>query len=222
MSDCCAGFRTAVTRQFDEDVARGDLRRYRRSGPNPTTRLLRDAVLRAGGGASLLDIGAGIGALSFELLARGLTRACAVDASPAYVAAARAEADARGLADRFSVVEGDFARLGDADEPADVVTMDRVVCCYPEFRPLLERAARSSRRLLALSYPRDRWDVRLVVWLTNVFRAAVGNPFRAAVHPAAAMEACITAQGFRREARTGTLVWAVDLYVRARPADDTT
>ncbi len=214
MSDCCSGFCTSITRQFGATVAAGDLRRYLSKGPNPTTRLLRDAVLRAGGGQSLLDIGAGIGALSFELLGAGFNRSLAVDASPAYVATARAEALARGLDDRLKVLEADFTRLVDPGEPVDVVVMDRVVCCYPEFRPLLERALRSGRRLFAYSYPRDRWYVRLSLWLENVARAAFRNPFRAFVHSAQAMEACITGEGFARVSRSETLSWAVDVYVR--------
>lgn len=214
MSDCCSGFCASVTRQFDAAVADGDLKRYRRKGPNPTTRLLRDAVLRAGGGKSLLDIGAGIGALSFELLGAGFSRSLAVDAAPAYVAAAWAEAAARGLGDRLSVLEGDFTRVPDPGEPADAVVMDRVVCCYPDFRPLLERALRSGRRLFAYSYPRDRWYVRLAVGLENLARAVIRNPFRAVVHPVEAMEACITGEGFGRVSRSGTLAWVVDVYVR--------
>ena len=214
MSDCCAGFCGSVTRQFSARVAAGDLKRYLSKGPNPTTRLLRDGVLRAGGGQSLLDIGAGIGALSFELLGAGFTHSLAVDASPAYVATARAEAGARGLDDRLEVLEADFTRLAEPREHADVVVMDRVVCCYPEFRPLLERALRSGRRLFAYSYPRDRWYVRLAVELENVARATLRNPFRAVVHSAQAMEACIKGEGYARISRSETLSWAVDVYVR--------
>ena len=214
MSDCCAGFCGSVTRQFGARVAAGDLKRYLSKGPNPTTRLLRDGVLRAGGGQSLLDIGAGIGALSFELLGAGFSRSLAVDASPAYVATARAEAGARGLDDRLEVLEADFTRLAEPREHADVVVMDRVVCCYPEFRPLLERALRSGRRLFAYSYPRDRWYIRLAVGFENVARAALRNPFRAVVHSAQAMEACIKGEGYARISRSETLSWAVDVYVR--------
>jgi SAM-dependent methyltransferase len=214
MSDCCSGFCASVTHHFDASVAAGDLKRYLRKGPNPTTRLLRDGVLRAGGGQSLLDIGAGIGALSFELLGAGFGRALAVDAAPAYVATARAEVGARGLGDRLTVLEADFVRLAEPGAPADAVVMDRVVCCYPQYRPLLERALRSGRRLFAFSYPRDRWDVRLVVGFENVVRAALHNPFRAVVHSAKAMEACIKGEGFARVSRSTTFAWAVDVYER--------
>jgi SAM-dependent methyltransferase len=217
MSSCCSGFCASVAHQFDASVAAGDLKRYLKKGPCPTTRLLRDGVLRAGGGQSLLDVGAGVGALSLELLGTGFARSVAIDAAPAYAATARAEAGARGLSDRLTILEADFVVITDLGDPADAVVMDRVVCCYPHFRPLLERALRQSLRLFAYSYPRDRWYVRLVVWAKNAARAALRRPFRAFVHPARAMEACVTGAGFARVSRATTLEWAVDVYVRSTP-----
>src|SRR5437879_13657233 len=75
MSSCCSSFFSANQRQFSDAVARRDLARYRRRGPDQTTRLLRDAIVGAGQGKTVLDVGAGIGALSFELLAAGAERA---------------------------------------------------------------------------------------------------------------------------------------------------
>ncbi|HSR40516.1 MAG TPA: class I SAM-dependent methyltransferase [Longimicrobiales bacterium] len=215
MTDCCSGVRAAIAGQFDADTARKDRERYRKKGPDATTRILTEEIADAGGGESLLDIGAGVGALCFELLDAGFQRALSVDASPAYAAAAREEAEARGLGDRFRVLEGDFTEVADEVEAADVVTMNRVVCCYPRYRPLLERAVERSGRLFAYAYPRDRWYIRPVVRLHNLVRAALRDPFRAFVHPADQMGACIEEGGFRRVSRSGTFVWAVDVYARA-------
>src|SRR2546423_14906344 len=95
MSSCCSSFFSANQRQFSDAVARRDLARYRRQGPDQTTRLLRDAIVGAGQGRTVLDIGAGIGALSFELLAAGAQLVTAAEAAPAYVAAAREGAGGR-------------------------------------------------------------------------------------------------------------------------------
>jgi len=114
----------------------------------------------------------------------------------------------------MTVLEGDFVAMAETVAAADAVAMDRVVCCYPHFRPLLEQALRHSRQLFGYSYPRDRWYVRLVVALDNLRRAATRNPFRSAVHSVAAMEEVITAHGFRRTRRSASLAWAVDVYVR--------
>ncbi|NIP57246.1 MAG: hypothetical protein GWM92_03680 [Gemmatimonadetes bacterium] len=112
------------------------------------------------------------------------------------------------------MLEGDFTEVADGVEPADVVTMDRVVCCYPWYRPLLERAVERSRRLFAYAYPRDRWYIRPLIRLHNLIRAMLRDPFRAFVHPENEMRACIEGAGFRRVARTGTFVWAVEVYAR--------
>jgi len=211
---CCASFWTANQRHFSDATARRDLAHYRNGGLDATTRMLRDAILTAGNGRTVLDVGAGIGALSFELLAAGAERATVVEAAAAYVAAARDEATRRGLAHRLELVHGDFVTVVPDLEPADVVTMDRVVCCYPAYRPLLEAAARRSLRLLAFSYPRDRWFVRAGVALQNVMRRIFRNPFRGFVHPARDMEEVLTAHGFRRTHRRETLKWSADLYAR--------
>ena len=163
----------------------------------------------------MLDVGAGIGALSFELLAAGVERVTAVEAAPAYVAAARQEAGRRNVSDRLDVVHGDFVSVAGAVAQADVVTMDRVVCCYPSYQPLLEAAVRRSRRLVAFSYPRDRWYVRAAVGLQNMVRALFRNPFRGFVHSAPAMEALLKQHGFVRIERRATLKWSADLYGRA-------
>jgi 2-polyprenyl-3-methyl-5-hydroxy-6-metoxy-1,4-benzoquinol methylase len=218
MSSCCSSFCTASQRQFSAAIARRDLALYRKRGPDVTTRLLRDAILHAGSGSSVLDIGAGIGALSFELLAAGVTRATTVDAAPAYLAAAREEAGRRDFADRFEQIHGDFVSVARDIAPADIVTMDRVVCCYPAYQPLLEAALGRSRRLFAFSYPRDRWYVRAVIALQNLVRAVMRNPFRSFVHPAQDMERLLQRHGFTRLERRETIVWSADLYGRANAA----
>jgi len=103
MISCCASFFSANQRQFSDAVARRDLTRYRTRGPDRTTRLLRDAILGEGNGRTVLDVGAGIGALSFELLAAGAERVTAVEAAPAYIAAAREEAGRRNVSDRLDL-----------------------------------------------------------------------------------------------------------------------
>src|SRR5256886_15302564 len=108
MSSCCSSFFSANQHQFSDAVARRDLARYRRRGPDQTTRLLRDAIVGAEQGRTILDVGAGIGALSFELLAAGAELVTAVEAAPAYVAAAREEAGRPNVSGRLELVPGDF------------------------------------------------------------------------------------------------------------------
>src|SRR5262249_27963339 len=186
----------SAEQQFTREKAEFELRRYRRKGARVTTRLLRDGLSRAGlVDGTLLDVGAGIGALTLELLSRGVKDATAVDASSAYVACAREEAERRAVCDRVQYIHADFMQAA-ADLPgATIVTLDRVVCCYPSYEPLLEEALRHAGRAFAFSYPRDRWYVRAVFGADNAIRARRSS-FRTFVHSERLMEQIIERAGF--------------------------
>ncbi|HEV8393732.1 MAG TPA: class I SAM-dependent methyltransferase [Vicinamibacterales bacterium] len=214
---CCSGspFQSTASQHFDRAKVAGELKRYRENGLGPTTRLLVDGIAESGTlGGSVIDVGAGIGSLALALLERGASSAVMVDASAAYVEAARGEAAGRGCADKIRVVHADFVAAASRIEAATVVTLDRVVCCYPSFEPLLDAAAARAERCLALSYPRDRWYVRAGMGLENGRRWLARNPFRTVVHPVAAIDALITRAGFRLASRRETWMWSVDVYVR--------
>lgn len=208
---CCAA---PAARFFDESRAGKELRAYHRKGPGKTTRRLLAALRADGAGGTLLDLGSGSGVLTLELLKSGVTRADCVDLSPGSLRVARAEAHRQGLAERITWHEGDVVELGPALPPADIVTLDRVVCCYPEYGPLLDQAARHSRQWLALSYPRDRWYVRLGIWLENLVLRLQRDSFRAFGHPVAAMDALLRQAGFVPVGHDATLVWESSLYRR--------
>jgi Methyltransferase domain len=216
MSCCsgCGGY-PAAERQFGSATAQRDLDRYRRKGPDASSRvLLHEVTSVAQPGDSLLDVGAGVGVLSFELLANGLSRATLVDASSSYSSAAHAEAERRGADSRVHCVNGDLVQLGAKVDQADVVVMHRVICCYPDHVSLLEAAAQHSRRFLVFSYPRDRWFIRCGMAAENGVRRMRGNAFRTFVHPPRALETIATRDGFRRIHRSETVVWSIDVYAR--------
>ena len=215
MSSCCPRFESAADRQFDDKKAREELQRYRTDGPGPTTRLLEEGLAQAGRvSGTLLDIGSGVGSLTFELLDRGVLGATAVDASSAYITAARGEAERRGRADVARFVHGDFVTAAHALPAATIVTLDRVVCCYPSYAALLDAALHHAEACIALSYPRDVVYVRLGVMLENAFRRLRGNAFRMFVHPANQMQHMIQSAGFELAGRRETWVWSIDVYTR--------
>ncbi len=214
---CCSGCTRYLQAEqhFTEAIAARDLERYRRRGPDASSReLLKAVTSQLRPGDSLLDVGAGVGVLDFELLADGVAAATLVDASPAYLEAAAREAHERQLTDRIARVAGDFTILADSIEPTDVVTLHRVVCCYPDFATLLATAANRSRRVLAFSYPHARWYIRGWMSIENLRRRMAGSRFRTFVHPPGAMSAVVTRLGFRRVQRNRTFVWCIDVYQR--------
>ncbi len=209
--NCCA---SPIAAQFDHRLAERDLRRYRHGGPDPTTRLLLAELERWPlKDAEVLDIGGGIGVIGTEL-AGVLRLLIHVEAAPAYSAVARQALGERLGAARARFLEGDFVSIADTVPRADVVTLDRVVCCYPNANVLLERAAAKARRLFAFSYPRARWYVRLFVWLLNQGRRLAGNPYRGFVHAPQRMAEVLERAGLRHAGRSGTLAWIVDVYRR--------
>ncbi|HUL74361.1 MAG TPA: class I SAM-dependent methyltransferase [Vicinamibacterales bacterium] len=218
MRDCCGTYGDTASGQFGAAVARRDLDAYRRRGPDRVTRLMRDAVIGAAGDsrpATVLDIGGGIGALSLELIAAGVGQATVVDASRPYLEAARAEARRTGREDRLTIVPGDFVELAPTLAAADVVAMNRVVCCYPDVRGLLDTALARCGRVFAFSYPKRRWYIRAVAALGNGVRGLTGRPFRTFVHDERAMRAVAAAGGFRPQGRRETFVWRVEVWTRA-------
>jgi magnesium-protoporphyrin O-methyltransferase len=209
-----------TARHFDTGVATGDRDRYRARGLDKRARRLVDAVAGLGiRDATVLDVGAGLGLVSFELLARGARSATLSDAAPAYLDAAREEAKQRGMADRLQVAEGDFVETATQLAPADVVVLDRAVCCYPAWRPLLEAAAGRCKRVLGITYPPARLDVRAVIAFENAWRRWFGDAFRAFVHPPADMENALRESGLQRVTRARTFVWIIDVYVRDLKSD---
>ena len=185
MGSCC-DFRDAAGRQFTADKAARELRAYRKGRVGPTTRLLRDGIIAAGlNHGSLLDVGGGVGALTYELLNHGVHTPSSPTPRRPTSRRHGGSGSARPVGGHHDF-HGDLLQLADALPSTDLVTLDRVVCCYPSYEPMLEEAARHAATALALSYPRDRWFVRAVVRLENARRARTSG-FHAFVHPPAAM-----------------------------------
>ncbi len=215
MPGCCSVFERAADQHFNPKKIALELQRYREKGPGPTTRLLADGIAQSGAlSGRVLDVGSGIGALTFSLLEQGAASAIAVDASTAYVGAARDEAVRRGRTDAIQFVHADFVETASQLPSASVVTLDRVVCCYPSWERLLDAALEHAERCIALSYPRDAWYVRLGMTFENGQRWLARNSFRTFVHPVQKIEEIIRVAGFELSSRRETWIWSVDVYLR--------
>jgi SAM-dependent methyltransferase len=227
---CGPGCACSVGNEFGEKAAARDLRTYRRSGPDRTTRWLLEGLgaprassesgERGSGadnvaGLTVLDIGAGVGAVHLELLGAGAASAVDVDGSPAYVAVARAEAARLGVADRVGYAVGDFVELAPSIQPADLVALDRVVCCYPDMRDLVSLSVARARRRYGLVYPRDTWWIRVASRSFNLVTRLTRQRFRSWVHRTAEVDAIVRAAGFAPRLTRAGLFWQVVVYERA-------
>lgn len=209
-SQCC-GFEA----QFNRRVAAADLRKYRKNGPMRTAQMLIDALKAEGvEGLTLLDIGGGVGAVQHEMLKAGVQQATAVDASAAYLDAAAEEAARQGHANHIHPHYGDFVEVAAEVEPADAVTLDRVICCYADMQALVALSAERARRLYGVVYPRRTWWTRVVFTLLNTLHRLRRNPFRAFLHPPDAVDALIREKGLTRRFYAQTWIWQVVVYGR--------
>ena len=200
---------------FGEDSAKADIKSYRKRGPAEQTKLILGAVRSLGlKNAELLDIGGGIGVIHHELLEDVAREATHVDASSAYLKVAKEEASRRGHADRVSYVHADFTDVAQDIPTADIVTLDRVVCCYPDFRGLLKAAAEHGRRAIALTYPREVWYLKLGFKIVNFFQGLGKDPFRIFIHPIEEIDRILKREGFEQVSIQQLFVWEMACYQR--------
>lgn len=200
---------------FDVSTARGDLEDYRQNGPAKTTQLLLDAIRSATkSGLTLIDIGGGVGAIQHELLGGAVESAVHVDASTAYLGASQEEAGKRGHRERVNYIHGNFVELAPEIDEADIVTLDRVLCCYPDMPALVKASTSHARQVYAIVYPRDTWWMRLGGKAMNLWFWVRRNPFRFFVHPASAVDNAIRANGLTPRYHQNSGMWQVAVYGR--------
>jgi magnesium-protoporphyrin O-methyltransferase len=203
-------------RLFDDREAQRDLADWHQNGPRRATQELIDALIAEGvEGSSVLDIGAGVGTVHLELLAAGAATAVDVDASAAFLAAARAEAERRGMADRVEHRFGDIVELAAELPPAEVVTLDRVICCYPDLPAMLRAATVPGARLIGLVHPNDGPLMRGSMALFNAFSRLLLRHHSFFVHRRADVDRLMREAGFGIGRVGGGWVWRVAVYRRS-------
>jgi magnesium-protoporphyrin O-methyltransferase len=181
-----------------------------------TRRLIDELRTRIRGGDSLLDVGGGVGAIHHLLLDAGVERAVHLDASSAFLDVARGAAARRGHVGRVQFLHADFVVSADDIAPADVVTLDRVVCCYPDMETMVSIAAEKTRRVLGAVYPRQVWWVRGVVAWENMMSRLRRSTFRMYLHPPDAISARLAANGLRRVWLQRSVLWEIVVFERTR------
>ena len=210
---CCSGESLDI---FGEKGARRELRRYLRNGLGGDDARLIAAWAEEGGleGATVADVGGGIGQVQAELIRRGAERGAVVEVVGGYERPARELVDELGIAGRSTFLLADLRETSEAVPAADIVVLRRVVCCSPDGPALLGVAAAKARRTLLASYPRDRAITRVFSRVQNAFFALIRKRFRSFVHPPEELERQATRHGLRRTRVSRGLVWETAQYER--------
>ena len=200
---------------FDEKNARAKAREYARKGLSDDARRIVDFVRgRLPPGYSVLEVGGGVGAIQLELLRDGAAKAVNIELATRYETVAAELIRERGLGERVERRLGDFVRESGAIPDADVVVMQRVVCCYPDADALVGAGADHARRLLLLTFPVERWWIRVGLAAENALFRLRGSTFRSFVHSTAAVLAVAQRHGMRVADHHRGLIWQVVAFER--------
>ena len=213
---CCSG--KGCDEFFSDRVARRDARRYRRKGLDGDAQRIVELVRGRGvEGKTLLEVGGGIGAIQLELLRAGAARAVNVELSPAYDPYAADLLRSAGFAARAERRVLDFAERAGELEPANVVVLHRVVCCYPDYRTLVGAAADHARDQLLLTFPREVWWTRLGLGTINRLQRLRRNAFRVYLHAPAAILDVACSHGLEIATRQRGRLWELVSLERPQP-----
>jgi 16S rRNA G966 N2-methylase RsmD len=204
----CDGF-------FSERMARRAAERYRKKGLDGTAQHMLDFLEGHGiEGASVLEIGGGVGEVQIELLKRGAARTLNLELSPGYAQEAARLVREAGVEGRTERRLHDIAVDPRGVEPADVVVLHRVVCCYPDYERLLSAAADNARRLLVFSYPPRNVASRVLLGAQNLLFRVRRKEFRTFAHPPARMLAVLEERGLRQAYAHHPVVWQIAGFER--------
>ena len=184
--------------------------RYRKRGLDKTARRMVEFLEQRGiEGATVLEIGGGIGEIQIELLKRGAARSVNLELSSAYDEEATRLLREAALEDRAERRIHDIAVEPNGVESADIVVLHRVVCCYPDYERLLGAAAQRAGRLLVFSYPPRNAVSRVFVSAENLVFKLLRREYRSFAHPPAAMLGLLGERGLRRTFAHHSPVWQV-------------
>jgi Methyltransferase domain len=154
-----------------------------------------------------------------ELLKEGASSTVGFDLSPKMIEAATELARTNGFDNhaKFQLGNGATSEL----PRSDIVIMDKVLCCYSEWRPLLKNAIEASSLMVGFTVPRDegiaKVPFRIVLRVVNFFqKRRRGVLFY--LHPLGTLDKTLRDSGFDRLRKQASRFWLVFLY--SRPNDE--
>jgi magnesium-protoporphyrin O-methyltransferase len=201
---------------FDLKTAKSELKRYNRKGPEKSTKYLIHSISDEEiQNATLLDIGGGIGAIPFEFFKKGLASATHADASTAYQKVCSDEANRRNLSDNITFIHGDAVELKDQLPMCDIVTLDRVLCCYPDVKKLIDASISRSKRVYGIVYPRNHFFMKFGARLINLWFRFKKSEFRTYLHDEVLVDDIIKNHGFVQISHKMTFLWQSVVYTRS-------
>ncbi|HUI63892.1 MAG TPA: methyltransferase domain-containing protein [Bacteroidota bacterium] len=195
-------------------------RRYRRRGLDTAQKhLVRGLKAQGIEGLSLFDIGSGVGALDLELLKAGAASARVMDAAPGMIESARRLANKMALSEKMDFRAEEFLSVADVQPEADIVLLDKVLCCLENPKKMIGASASKARRLYAVSFPRDSFIAKIVFKGTALLGRLLRWSFYPSYHEPSALAGWIKDEGFSEAYSGRTVIWQILVYRRENGRD---
>jgi len=211
MSNNCCG----AERLFNLKAAKKELRKYKKSGPGKPTRALIEAMgtteLKD---QTLLDIGGGIGAIQWDFFKKGGAKTTHLEYSEGYLEVAEEYARENSWEGQIAFIQGDFLEVANTVEKHDFVTLDKVICCYPDYKGLLSSALNKCNHTIGMVYPLGGSIANIIVFFAKLFLKLSGNQFHPYIHPVASIRRLVFDEGFESVHSSVTFPWHVEVYRR--------
>lgn len=205
---CCG-----ADRFFDLKGAQKEMKKFKRKGAGKSTkRLIKLLFPQNVKEKTLLDIGGGIGVIQWSFLEKGGKNTMDVDASNGYLEVAKSYAEENDYMDKVRFLYGDLVEKAVEINTYDFVTLDKVVCCYPDYESLLGLALKKCDKTIALTFPLGGPISKIIAQMEQVYFYFKKIPFGTYIHSPDEIEKFIHSKGFKTVHKKISFPWHVQVY----------
>lgn len=166
---------------------------------------------------TVLEVGCGPGDLIRDLVKLGASRALGIDLAEKTLEVARQRAEAEGVSNSVHFRLGNGAT--EALEPHDVVILEKVICCYPDWQKLVDNTSEAASRSYGFVIPRSDWPNSLIVRAFVAVQTLVLKlrkcGFRPFVHDFEKIDSHLHRRGLRRDHLSKGPIWMTAVYSRS-------
>jgi len=216
MNACCHNSGAyEPTNKFFSRWSKRYAKSFRKNGLEKTQRFLLEGVRKVPiASKEILDIGCGVGSLHITLLREGASSATGIDISEGMLDQARTLAEENHLEGKTAYVLGDFVGESENLKDADITFLDKVVCCYKNYRQLIEHSTAKTRTIYALSHPKNNILMESIFKLQILFLKLSQGSFYPFWHDWNEVHRIVLDQGFQLTYSNSTIAWQVLVYKR--------
>ncbi len=212
---CCQSCSLQGTNEFFTDQAKRYLKEFKKKGLGKEQKYLIEGIASQGiAGKTVLEIGCGVGGLHLSLLKQGAVFATGIDISEGMIAGAKELSKELNLVEKTQYHVGDVIQLNKAISDADIVVLDKVVCCYEDVFKLLSISGNRTKQTYAFSYPNPNILVQISFKGLIALRTLFRGKFRPYWHDWSALIKTLETQGFKQTYTNNTLLWNVCVLTR--------